>query len=376
MSNLTKAKYLNELKYFEKSLNRPLSLIYEILPLTYNEMSLLKLFKKLYPYEWQTICKRYTHYQEKDNFLVQNGKKRRYKHLSPYNYFFSLKKVKHILCSSQKIKHMKNYDEEIVSAKFKQLKAKRDVSIQKRQLKIQEYKNLLQKVEPLFIDIFIGAYHLKNSTLEEKLEVVNELQKYDSKKIIRFFSKLNDSERNTQIRIKVFKHLQNMGEYVKLRKNFKGKKKSYMLNRVYFNMSPKDLIERIEKNDIQNKKVYDVFISHSSLDVEEVQKVKNILNNYNKLVYVDWISDIDFLKRSYISVYTELALKKRVEQSKSIIFIKTNNSVDKNNNIQSYWINLELEHAKKLDKKIIYIDFNILQDNEIEKELSLIGKFL
>lgn len=372
MSNLTKAKYINELNNFEKSLNRPLHFIYEILPISYNKMTLLEFFKKFYPFEWQTICQRYTYYQEKDNFLVQNGKKRRYKHLSPYNYFFGLKKVKYILSTSQKTKHKKNYDEEIVSLVFEQLKAKREIIIQKRRLKIQEYKNLLQKVEPIFIDIFIGAYHLKNSTLEEKLEVVNELQKYDSKKVIRFFSKLNDSERNTQIRIKAFKHLQNMGEYVKLRKGFKGKKKSYMLNRVDFNMLPKDLVERIEKNDIQNKKVYDVFISHSSLDKKAVQKVKNILNDYNKLVYVDWISDTDFLKRGYISIYTELALKKRIEQSKSIVFIKTNNSVDNNNNIESYWINLELEYAKKLNKKITYIDFNILQGSEIEKELSLI----
>ena len=372
MSNLTTGKYLHELINFEKSLNRPLSLIYEILPFGYNQKDVFDLFKELYPYEWKTISQRYVHYKEKDDFLEENGKKRRYKHLPPKKYFFCLKKVKYILHPNQKKKHNKIYDKEVVASKYEKLKSKREISIKNRESKIQEYKKLLQKVEPLFIDIFIGAYHLRNSTLEDKIEVVNELQKYDSKKIIRFFSKINSSERNTQIRIKAFKHLQNMGEYVRLRKGFKGKKKSYMLNRTDFNMLPKDLIQRIENNSIQNQKIYDVFISHSSLDTEKVQKVKQLLNSYNRLVYIDWISDTDFLKRTHISVYTELALKKRIEQSKSIVFIKTNNSVDNDNNINSYWIKLELEYAKELNKKIIVLDFDSLQDDQMKKELGLV----
>ena len=47
MSNLTKGKYLNELRNFEKSLNRPLSLIYEILPFGYNQKDVFDLFKEL-----------------------------------------------------------------------------------------------------------------------------------------------------------------------------------------------------------------------------------------------------------------------------------------------------------------------------------------
>lgn len=372
MSNLTKGKYLHELKCFEKSLNRPLLLISEILPESYCHANVLELFKELYPYQWKTINQRYTHYQEKDDFLEQYGNKRRYYHPIPEEYFFNLKKVKYILHQNQKKKHKRDYNEEEVLSKYEKLKSKREISIKNRESKIQEYKKILQKVEPLFIDIFIGAYHLRNSTLEDKIEVVNELQKYDSQKIIRFFSKINSSERNTQIRIKAFKHLQNMGEYVRLRKGFKGKKKSYMLNRTDFNMLPKDLIQRIENNSIQNQKIYDVFISHSSLDTEKVQKVKQLLNTYNRLVYIDWISDTDFLKRSHISVYTELALKNRIEQSKSIVFIKTNNSVDGDDNINSYWINLELEYAKELNKKIVVLDFDSLQDDEIKKELGLI----
>lgn len=372
MSNITKGKYLQELKCFEKSLNRPLLLISEVLPESYCQANVLELFKELYPYEWKTINQRYTHYQEKDDFLEQYAKKRRYYHLKPEDYFFNLKKVKHILHSNQKKKHKRDYREEEVSSKYEKLKIKRESSIQKKKEKIDEYKRLLQTVEPLFIDIFIGAYHLKSSTLEDKLEVVNELQKYDSQKIIRFFSKLNSSERNSQIRIKAFRHLQNMCEYVRLRKGFKGKQKSYMLNKTDFNMLPKDLIDKIENDSIQNKKVYDVFISHSSMDTEKVQKVKEILNSYKKLVYIDWISDADFLKRSHISNYTEIALKKRIEQSKNIVFIKTKNSVDNDDNINSYWIKLELEYAKDLNKNIFILDFDSFEDDEIKKELSLL----
>ena len=90
MSNLTTGKYLHELRNFEKSLNRPLSLIYEILPFGYNQKDVFDLFKELYPYEWKTISQRYVHYKEKDDFLEENGKKRRYKHLPPKKYFFCL----------------------------------------------------------------------------------------------------------------------------------------------------------------------------------------------------------------------------------------------------------------------------------------------
>lgn len=61
-----------------------------------------------------------------------------------------------------------------------------------------------------------------------------------------------------------FDHLQESGHYCKLRKSFKGKKKEYMVEKSDFNMTQSDLMQIIENNTVQNKKSYDIFISHSS----------------------------------------------------------------------------------------------------------------
>ena len=72
---------------------------------------------------------------------------------------------------------------------------------------------------------------IDTTTIDEKIEIVKELEKYECEKSTEFFSKLNDSEKNEQIRRIAFNHLQSIGKYVKLRKNFDGKKKQYICRR-------------------------------------------------------------------------------------------------------------------------------------------------
>ena len=67
----------------------------------------------------------------------------------------------------------------------------------------------------------------KGDTIEDKLEVFQEIQKYDCTETVNFLRKINDSERNNQVRKMAFDYLQKRGYYVKLRKNFSGKKDMY-----------------------------------------------------------------------------------------------------------------------------------------------------
>ena len=189
------------------------------------------------------------------------------------------------------------------------------------------------------------------------MEIVKELQKYDSNKTLEFFQKLNDSEKNSQIRIVAFKHLQSIGKYVKLRKSFNGKRKTYMTEKTNFNMKPLDLFEKIENNLVQNKKSYDFFISHSFQDNKLVNNIKKYLNKMDLNIYCDWLSDNDFLKRKYAGDYTKAILKRRIEQSKKVLFIKTNQTNDKSNNFYSEWVEMEISYAKSIKKPIECIDF-------------------
>lgn len=357
MPGKTQRKYVGELMRFNKSLKTPLHNIKSVLPMNYTKYDILNLFIELYPYEWNIIEERYKTYKSKDDFLKKVGKKIRYKPTLPKYYLFELQKVKHILSQGQKNLHKKNYNEETRLKKLAQIKEKS----KSRKLKINEKINLakedIQDVEPSYINIFTQAYHRKGISQDEKMEIVKELQKYDCNKTLKFFQKLNDSEKNSQIRILAFKHLQKIGKYVKLRKGFNGKKKIYMTEKTNFNMKPLDLFQKIENDLIQNKKSYDLFISHSFEDNELVRKIIKYLNKSNLNIYCDWLSDNDFLKRKYASDYTKMILKRRIEQSNKVLFIRTKNTNDQHSNFYSEWVEMEILYAKEINKSIECVDF-------------------
>lgn len=367
MSGKTKRKCTGELIKFNKSLKTPLAIIQSVLPINYNRNDILNLFKELYPYEWNTIEERYKLYKSKDEFLKKVGKKVRYRPTQPKDYLFELQKVKQILTQGQRTLHKNNFNEDNRLKKLNELREKSKLRISKINEKVHVAKENIQDIEPIYLDIFIHAYHKKGITAEEKMEIVKELQKYDSEKVLEFFYKLNDSERNIQIRRMAFMHLQSLGRYVRLRKGFKGKQKNYMTKRTKFDMKPIDLVERIKNDSIQNKKKFDYFISHSFKDNELVIQLKNQLNKLNLHVYCDWLSDTDFLKRTYVSEYTKIVLKKRIEQSSKVLYLRSKNTNDQQNNFFSEWVKMEIEYAIELDKNIECID--LLQDGKCEFKL-------
>lgn len=80
---------------------------------------------------------------------------------------------------------------------------------------------------------------------------------------------------------------------------------------------------------------YDVFLSHSSKDAELVLGVKEILEGMGIKVYVDWHDDPQ-ANRENVTVETAELLRSRMKQSKSLIFLATNNAAD------SKWMPWEL----------------------------------
>lgn len=356
MAGVAKRKYESELIKFQKSINRPLGLVSETLKPEYSGIDLLEAFQRYYPCEWDLICERYRVYKEKDKFLVANGKKIRYKPLAPEKYFLSLSKVKYLLGYGYREEHMKKYDEDKRRQAEEQLFITRSHRFQQKKENINHQKANMQTVEPLYLDVLISAYHKKGNSIDDKIEIFKEIQKYDCDKATQFFYKLNDSERNNQIRTMAFGHLQKTGHYVMLRKNYKGKKKTYMVQKSDFYVTPQDLAERLnEKGSAQNKKHYDVFISHSSKDAIQVRQIMYILNGQGLVCYCDWTSDNDFLKRSMVSEYTREVLKKRLLQSNDLIFISSENSRD------SEWVNFERDYYRNYGKGrmfIIHLDEN------------------
>lgn len=343
MPGEAKRKYDAETVRFSQSLTRPLSLIVETMKPGYSREDLLKNFQWYYPYEWNLIGERYKVYKEKDQFLVRKGKKRRYNPQRPEEYFFSLPKVKYLLSDGFRKKHESQYDERKRIECEASLKKKRLSKIQKKKTSIRTYTKNQQRVDPGFIDALVYAYHRKGITVNEKLEICKEICKYDCDKTWRFFWKLNDSEKNNQIRAYAFQCLQKSGHYAKLRKNFSGKKKQYMTEKSSFDGTPESLAEKLLNKDktIQKMKTYDLFISHSYLDREIVSDIVRKMNDCGLNCYVDWTADSDFLKRALVSDFTKEVLKARMKSSRKLLYLSSSNSRS------SSWVDFELKYYQE-----------------------------
>ncbi len=70
---------------------------------------------------------------------------------------------------------------------------------------------------------------------------------------------------------------------------------------------------------------FDIFLSHSYLDREEVLILVQLFNNCGYSAYVDWIYDYQ-LDRNNVSAKTAELLRKRMNESKGLAYLTTGNS--------------------------------------------------
>ncbi|EJL6264635.1 toll/interleukin-1 receptor domain-containing protein [Vibrio cholerae] len=73
-------------------------------------------------------------------------------------------------------------------------------------------------------------------------------------------------------------------------------------------------------------KTYDIFLSHSSKDSELILGVKSTLEDLGYSVYVDWVDDAQ-LDRSKVNEATAAILRERMNASKSLFYVTTENAV-------------------------------------------------
>ncbi|MHB1115165.1 toll/interleukin-1 receptor domain-containing protein [Sideroxydans sp.] len=77
-----------------------------------------------------------------------------------------------------------------------------------------------------------------------------------------------------------------------------------------------------EKAAAKNTDTFDIFLSHSIRDAEIIAGVKRLLEKQGFKVYVDWVDDPQ-LDRSAVSKETAMVLRRRMRQSKSLIYVAT-----------------------------------------------------
>lgn len=72
---------------------------------------------------------------------------------------------------------------------------------------------------------------------------------------------------------------------------------------------------------------FDIFLSHSYLDRDEVLSLVHLFNTCNYAVYVDWLYDGQ-LDRTCVSMETAALLRIRMDQSRGLAFLVTSNSTN------------------------------------------------
>lgn len=101
-------------------------------------------------------------------------------------------------------------------------------------------------------------------------------------------------------------------------------------------------------------KEYDIFLSHSYSDADEILQVKDMLESYNYSVYVDWVDDAQ-LNREKVTTRTADLLRNRMGTSTSLVYVPSLNSSE------SKWMQWELGYFDALKEKVAILP--ILEDS-------------
>lgn len=104
------------------------------------------------------------------------------------------------------------------------------------------------------------------------------------------------------------------------------------------------------------EKTYDIFISHSFADANDILKMKQIIEGMGYSTYVDWINDRQ-LNRSNVNKDTANILRFRMSKCKSLFFITSDNASN------SKWMPWELGYFDALKNKVAILP--ILQSNTV-----------
>ena len=371
MSGVTKHIFNQEVRDILSMWDCEIKTIEPLLPKEYSSGDIITLLKEFYPHEWHSVEIKYVYYQTKDRYIKRKFGKSRYHMKAPEVLLMDASRCKKILSKEYQRIHFDNYTEESGVLARENLWLKRKPKIERVNQKIEKALSKVQQVTPSFIDQLIGLYERKNTSQKDRRYILLELKKYYSHKIIQFFFKLNDTELNKQLRWEAFYHLQSFNYQPRARRqkymqvHTKNKKRKEFLKEVYpfetyeIPQNPNELEYRIENSREQKIKEYDFFISHSSKDGTIVQKLIRAENQNGKNIFCDWINDVDYLKRHLLCEATLKVLEKRMEQSKAMIFVVSENSRN------SVWCKYELNYFTELGKPIYCISKEAIDEGNI-----------
>lgn len=363
-----KRKYNHFLVKLGQKLKKKYNEIGNIMPKGFTDQLFIRTFEEIFPNEWEDLKKYHKYYEKLDQNLIQRFGKARYFFPKPHRFLLNLSR--HML---KKIRRSHDQGHGITYDEFKQKKRQlKEVHLAKQLSKrdrIYEKTKYIQKITPKYL-LTLEREYFKTDDLQKKLDIVKEISKYNNEISISILQKVNARERDYFLRKQAFFALQNMGEIVFLRKRKKGQRKDDMLLKIYngfkldLNKRPEDIIKEFTENTIQHYKQFDVFLCHSSKDHNFVLELVEKFNKIGFVVYVDWISDREDLKRIISNKHTAEVIKHRLRQSRSLVYVLTENGET------SRWVPWEIGYYDAFNEKVAVYNIDNLDESKIIEYLA------
>ena len=329
---------------FEKGINlkKLTNDILEIIPQEYSFADFLQAFKDCYPTVWEDIV---NHCKDKKNDFIRRKNKglRTVPYYSPEEYLRGN-------CEWNK-RRTEILSDEDRKKKYGKLVEKGRKKKKERDARRKEILEKVQIVTPSYVKDMIRTYFQTRKTntlnVNARYLILLEASQFHSEETIQFLHKIAACEKNNELRDIAYRSLVQLGEHPWKSRKRKGRQKTSHLKQIDLQNNPTELLQLIYDNQQLVYQNYDVFLSHSSLDVRELLDLKYVLNKQNLTVYIDWINDKVMLDRANQDENTWNALELRMRQSKMLLFVITDNS------IKSSYTEKEVNYFKNLSRRIL-----------------------
>ncbi|MFV0166721.1 nucleoside 2-deoxyribosyltransferase [Empedobacter falsenii] len=368
----TKRKYVDSMMKLSKSLQKPLFQVASLMPKGFTNKMFVNEFKTLYRILWDDLESKYIEYKRMDKGRKKKGFPELYFFPSPADYILERS---HAILSNARFNNSKGayLSDDEISSKREMLILESNKKVEKRREKLESNLQLVQQVTPIYTNYFIKEYFrlklIKPEDVTSRYVLLQEASKYKCTNTIEFLHKVNTSERNFQLRHFAFLTLQKFGEKeVRLRKNWKGKKR---IGDKLFPAkieSPSELLSHIYSSQLEKNKKYDLFLSHSSTNKDLLLGVKTMLNSLNFNVYIDWINDEESLKRTLTNADTAHVIIERLKACDALMFVYTQDS------LKSLWTPWEIGYFHSLKGKICVYYPDDIDENLIPAYINIYPK--
>lgn len=316
------------------------NMVIETMPEKFSNKDYVDKFTYMFPDKISKLEKERNYWYGKC-IIKKNLVKIRRKRISLEIYDFILETSKHIRKRTRKNflsnEERKNQVDEIRKKSLAKLKLQ---SIKRK--KVLDY---IQEIAPPYLNHYRKRF-FRTHDLHERLEIIRELSKYDSKKVHNFFYAINGHTRNQSLKKEVQSYFQSLSLPFKLSRKKKGKT-NFIDNEIVTNRKgPEELKKRLYIDDLEKIKKFDIFLSHNSQDEAKIITFYKKLNKNGQVVYIDWVNDKYDLKREWCNTSTVDIIKERIKQSDVFVLYFSSKTLN------SQWCAWELGYADALGKKI------------------------